>query len=192
MTLVLEDYHLVDGPEVGNDVAFLLEHRPPQPHLAIGTRADPALPEARLRARGELVGVRAKDLSFTRDEAAAHLNGIHGLGLTAADVLSLEGRTEGWIAALELAAASLRHRDDKPAFISGFAGDDRFRRRLPCRRGPRPAPGRAAPLLLQTSVLERLCGALCEAVTGQARVGSTLELLEHQNLLIVALDDRRR
>src|SRR5688572_13669636 len=102
VTLVLDDYHLVGGPAVDNDVAFLLDHRPPQLHLVIGTRADPALPLARLRARGELVEVRGRDLRFTADEAAAYLNGVQGLDLSASDVSSLESRTEGWIAALQL------------------------------------------------------------------------------------------
>jgi LuxR family maltose regulon positive regulatory protein len=126
VTLVLDDYHLVDDPAITDDVAFLLDRRPPQLHLVIGTRADPALPLARLRARGELVEVRAKDLRFSAEEAAAYLNDVRGLDLSASDVSSLESRTEGWIAALQLAAASLHGRDDKAAFISGFAGDDRF------------------------------------------------------------------
>jgi len=192
VTLVLDDYHLVDDPAISDDLAFLLDHRPPQLHVVIGTRADPALPLARLRARGELVEVRAKDLRFTADEAAAYLNGVHGLDLSASDVSSLESRTEGWIAALQLAAASLHGRDDKTAFISGFAGDDRFvvdyladevldRQPAPLRR-----------FLLATSVLERLSGPLCDAVTDQEGGGSTLVALERRNLLIVPLDDRRQ
>lgn len=191
VTLVLDDYHLVDGPEVDDGVAFLLNHRPPQLHLVISTRADPALPLARLRARGELVEVRAKDLRFTADEAAAYLNGIHHLDLSAADVSSLELRTEGWIAALQLAAASLRDRDDKTAFISGFAGDDRFVVDYLADEVLDRQPVELRRFLLETSVLERLSGPLCDAVTGQADGGSTLATLERQNLLIVPLDDRR-
>ena len=191
VTLVLDDYHLVDGPEVANDVALLLDHRPPQLHLVISTRADPALPLARLRARGELVEVRAKDLRFTRDEAAAYLNGIHGLDLSAADVSSLEGRTEGWIAALQLAAASLRDRDDKAAFISGFAGDNRFVVDYLADEVLDRQPVELRRFLLETSVLDRLSGPLCDAVTGQAGGGSRLEALERRNLLIVPLDDQR-
>lgn len=192
VTLVLDDYHLVDGPEVGNDVAFLLDHRPPQLHLVIGTRADPALPLARLRARGELVEVRAKDLRFTPEEAADYLNGIHHLELSAADVSSLEGRTEGWIAALQLAAASLRDRDDKTAFIAGFAGDDRFVVDYLADEVLDRQPGELRRFLLETSVLERLNGPLCDAVTGQAGGAATLEALVRQNLLIVPLDDHRQ
>ena len=104
----------------------LLEHLPPQIHLVIASRADPALPLARLRGRGELVEIRAADLRFTPEEAAAYLNGVMRLGLTAEDVTALEGRTEGWIAALQLAALSMRGRDDVAGFIAGFAGDDRY------------------------------------------------------------------
>ena len=107
-------------------MAFLLEHLPPQVHLVIASRADPALPLARLRARGELVEIRAADLRFTPDEAAAYLNEVMGLTLTAQDVAALEGRTEGWIAALQLAALSMQGRDDVAGFIAGFAGDDRY------------------------------------------------------------------
>lgn len=192
VTLVLDDYHLVDGPEVDNDVAFLLGHRPPQLHLVIGTRADPALPLARLRARGELVEVRAKDLRFTPGEAAAYLNGIHHLELSAADVSSLESRTEGWIAALQLAAASLHGRDDKTAFISGFAGDDRFVVDYLADEVLDRQPVELRRFLLETSVLERLSGPLCDAVTGQAGGAATLEALVRQNLLIVPLDDHRQ
>ena len=107
-------------------MAFLLEHLPPQVHLVIATRADPALPLARLRARGELVEIRAADLRFTPDEAAAYLNEVMGLDLAARDVAALEARTEGWIAALQLAALSMQGRDDIAGFIAGFAGDDRY------------------------------------------------------------------
>ena len=192
VTLVLDDYHLVDGPEVGSDVAFLLGHRPPQLHLVIGTRADPALPLARMRARGELVEVRAKDLRFTPEEAAAYLNGIHHLELSAVDVSSLEGRTEGWIAALQLAAASLRDRDDRTAFITGFAGDDRFVVDYLADEVLDRQPGELRRFLLETSVLERLHGPLCDAVTGQTGGAATLEALVRQNLLIVPLDDHRQ
>ena len=112
IVLVLDDYHLIEAREIHEGMAFLLEHLPPQLHLVLATRADPALPLARLRARGELVEVRAADLRFTAEEAAAYLNGSMGLALTEGDVAALEGRTEGWIAALQLAALSMQGRDD--------------------------------------------------------------------------------
>ena len=192
VTLVLDDYHLVDDPAISDDVAFLLDHRPPHLHLVIGTRADPALPLARLRAQGELVEVRANDLRFTADEAAAYLNGVHSLDLSAADVSSLESRTEGWIAALQLAAASLHGRDDKTAFISGFAGDDRFVVDYLADEVLDRQPAALRRFLLETSVLERLSGPLCDAVTDQEDGASTLVALERKNLLIVPLDDRRQ
>jgi len=126
VVLVLDDYHVIEAREVQEGMAFLLEHLPPQIHLVIAGRADPALPLARLRGRGELVEVRAADLRFAPDEAAAYLNGVMGLALTAQDVAALEGRTEGWIAALQLAALSMQGRDDVAGFIAGFAGDDRY------------------------------------------------------------------
>ena len=126
VVLVLDDYHVIEAREVQDGMAFLLEHLPPQLHLVIAGRADPALPLARLRGRGELVEIRAADLRFTPDEAAAYLNGVMGLALTAQDVAALEGRTEGWIAALQLAALSMQGRDDVAGFIAGFAGDDRY------------------------------------------------------------------
>src|SRR5919197_1555139 len=124
--LVVDDYHLVDGPGVRAGMTFLLEHLPPQAHLVVSTREDPVMPLARLRARGELVEVRAADLRFTLDEVAAYLNDVTGLDLAAGDIAALEERTEGWIAALQLAALSMQGRDDVAGFIAGFAGDDRY------------------------------------------------------------------
>ncbi len=126
VVLVLDDYHVIEARDVQDGMAFLLEHLPPQIHLMIASRADPALPLARLRGRGELVEIRAADLRFTPIEAAAYLNEVMGLVLTAPDVAALEGRTEGWIAALQLAALSMQGREDNAAFIAGFAGDDRY------------------------------------------------------------------
>ena len=123
--LVLDDYHLVDNHEVNEGLAFLLEHLPSQVHVVVSTRADPDLPLARWRVRGELLEIRAADLRFTPDETNAYLNVVTGLDLAAADVAILEERTEGWIAALQLAALSLQGRDDVSGFIAQFAGDDR-------------------------------------------------------------------
>ena len=123
---MLDDYHLAEGPDIQPGMAFLVEHLPPQLRLVISTRADPALPLARMRARGELTEVRAADLRFTQDEATAYLAEATGLDLDAADVAALEARTEGWIASLQLAALSLRDREDPSRFIAGFTGDDRY------------------------------------------------------------------
>ena len=124
--LVLDDYHVIEEREVQDGMAFLLDHLPPQLHLVIASRADPVLPLTRLRVRGELVETRAAELRFTPEEAAAYLNQTMGLVLSAQDVAALEARTEGWVAALQLAALSIQGRDDVAAFIAGFAGDDRY------------------------------------------------------------------
>jgi LuxR family maltose regulon positive regulatory protein len=153
IVLVLDDYHVIDASEVQDAMAFLLDHLPPRLHLVIASRADPALPLARLRARGELVETRAGDLRFTPEEAAAYLNGAMGLRLTAEDVTALEGRTEGWIAALQLAALSMQGRDDVAGFIAGFAGDDRYVVDYLVEEVLQGQPDRVQTFLLQTSVL---------------------------------------
>jgi LuxR family transcriptional regulator, maltose regulon positive regulatory protein len=192
VVLVLDDYHVIDAREVQDGMAFLLEHLPPQIHVVIGSRADPVLPLARLRGRGELVEIRAADLRFTPGEAAAYLNGAMGLVLTAADVAALEGRTEGWIAALQLAALSLQGREDVAAFIAGFAGDDRYIVDFLAEEVLQRQPEHVQQFLLQTSILDRLCGPLCDAVTGQDGGKAKLAALERGNLFLVPLDGRRR
>ena len=154
IVLVLDDYHVVDARDIQDGMAFLLEHLPPRIHLVIATRADPALPLARLRGRGELVEIRAADLRFTPDEAAAYLNEVMGLDLAARDIAALEGRTEGWIAALQLAALSMQGRDDIAGFIAGFAGDDRYIVDYLVEEVLQRQPERVRSFLLQTSILE--------------------------------------
>ena len=192
VVLVLDDYHEVDTHELQGGMAFLVEHLPAQIHLVITTRADPALPLARLRARGELVEIRAADLRFTPDEAAGYLNEVMGLDLAARDIAALEGRTEGWIAALQLAALSMQGRDDVAGFIAGFAGDDRYIVDYLVEEVLRRQPGRVRSFLLQTSILGRMSGPLCDAVTGQDGGRAMLEALDRANLFLVPLDDRRR
>jgi LuxR family transcriptional regulator, maltose regulon positive regulatory protein len=192
IVLVLDDYHVIDAREVQDGMAFLLDHLPPQLHMVIAGRADPALPLARLRARGELAEIRAADLRFTADEAAAYLNQMMGLQLTADDVAALEGRTEGWIAALQLAALSMQGRDDVAGFIAGFAGDDRYVVDYLAEEVLQRQPGRVQAFLLQTSILGRLSGPLCDAVTGQGGGKAMLEALDRGNLFLIPLDDRRR
>jgi LuxR family maltose regulon positive regulatory protein len=192
LVLVLDDYHVIDSREVQDGMAFLLDHLPAQVHLVIASRADPPMPLARLRARGELVEVRAADLRFTPDEAAAYLTEVMGLPLTAQNVSALEERTEGWIAALQLAALSMQGRDDITAFIAGFAGDDRYIVDYLGEEVVQRQPEQVQTFLLQTSILARLNGSLCDAVTGQDGGGAMLESLERANLFLVPLDDRRR
>ncbi len=192
LAVVLDDYHLADGPDVGLGMAFLLDNLPPQVHVVISTRADPALPIARLRARGQLVEVRAADLRFSLEEVAAYLNDVNDLGLAAADVAALGTRTEGWAAALQLAALSIQGRADPSPFIAGFAGDDRFVVDYLSEEVLDRQPPAVRRFLLDTSVLDRLTGPLCDAVTCRTGGKAMLESLERRNLFVVPLDDHRR
>jgi len=192
LVLVLDDYHLVSAPEVHEAMTFLLEHQPPHLHMVLATRADPPLPMARMRARGRLREVRAADLRFTVEEAGAYLNESMGLTLSGAEVATLDGRTEGWIAALQLAALSMQGRDDAGAFIAGFAGDDRYVVDYLAEEVLARQPADVRDFLLETSVLERLSGPLCDAVTGRDDGRATLVALERANLFVVPLDDRRQ
>ncbi len=190
--LVLDDYHLVDGPEVGQGMTFLLTHLPPHVHVVLSTRADPDLPLARWRVRGELVEIRAADLRFTLDEAAQYLNDVTGLHLAAGDVEALEGRTEGWIAALQLAALSLRDRADVGGFIAQFAGTDRYLVDYLVEEVLAQQDDRVREFLLRSAVLDRLTGPLCDAVVGIEDGREMLTTLERANLFLVPLDDQRQ
>ncbi len=192
--LVLDDYHLVEAKPVDDAVAFLVEHLPPQMHVVMATREDPALPLARLRARAELSEVRASDLRFTPEESAAFLNQVMELGLSTADVDALETSTEGWIAGLQLAAISLQGRDDAAAFIRSFSGGHRFVLDYLVEEVLGRQPPAIGDFLLRTSILDRLCGPLCDAVTLDPSTPGqqTLEHLERANLFVVPLDGERR
>ena len=192
IVLVLDDYHLVESREVQEAMGFLLDHLPPRLHLVIASRADPPVPLARLRARGDLVEVRAAELRFTPEEVAAYLNGAMGLQLTAPDVVALEERTEGWIAALQLAALSMQGRDDVAGFIAGFTGDDRYIVDYLVEEVLQRQPEAVREFLLQTSLLNRLSGPLCDAVTAKPGGKAMLETLDRGNLFVVPLDDRRQ
>ena len=191
LALVLDDYHVIDARAVDDALAFVLEHLPPRMHLIISTREDPQLPLARLRARGQLGELRAADLRFTPSEAAEFLEGVMGLSLSAEDIAALEDRTEGWIAGLQLAALSMRGREDVAGFIRAFAGDNRYVVDYLVEEVLQRQPERVRSFLLQTSILERLSGPLCDAVTGQEGSNALLEALERGNLFVVPLDDRR-
>ena len=190
--LVLDDYHLVDSRDVSDGVAFFLEHLPPHVHVILSTRADPDLPLSRWRVRGELVEVRAADLRFTSDEAAAYLNEVAGLDLALEDVAALEERTEGWIAALQLAALSIQGREDVSSFIARFAGDDRYIVDYLVEEVLAHQPDPVRSFLLQSAVLDRLTGSLCDAVTGRDDGSNILMALERANLFLVPLDDQRQ
>jgi len=193
--LVLDDYHIIESAAVGEALAFLVEHLPPSLHLVIATREDPPLPLARLRARGQLTEVRAADLRFTFDEAAAFLRQVMGLDLSADAIAALEARTEGWIAGLQLAAISMQgYGDDHATFIDSFTGSHRFVMDYLVEEVLAQQPANVQTFLLRTSILERMCAALCEAVVGtDAGDGqATLGWLERANLFLVPLDSERR
>ena len=190
--LVLDDYHLIDDQGIQEGVTFLLEHLPTHAHLLITTRADPPLPLALLRARGDLVEIRAADLRFTPEEASTYLNEVMGLDLRPEAVNALETRTEGWIAALQLAALSMQGRDDVAGFITGFTGNDRYIVDYLVDEVLARQPDEVRGFLLRTSILDRLSGPLCDAITGTAGGKAMLERLERANLLVIPLDDRRQ
>lgn len=191
--LVLDDYHVIEDKEVGKALTFLLEHLPPQIHLVITTREDPSLPLARLRARDQLTELRAADLRFTQAEAAVFLNQIMGLSLSEGDIATLETRTEGWIAGLQLAAISMQGHKDTSNFIKSFTGSHHFVLDYLVEEVLHQQPERVQDFLLCTSILDRMSGPLCDAMLldSSASGRETLEQLEHNNLFINSLDNER-
>ena len=205
--LVLDDFHAVEAPAVDQAVAFLLDHLPPQMRLAIATREDPQLPLARLRARGQLAELRAADLRFSPAEAAEFLNQAMGLNLSAEEIAALEARTEGWIAGLQLAALSMQGLTDTAGFVEAFGGSHRYVLDYLMEEVLQRQPPSIQTFLLRTSILDRLCGPLCDAVMGISESAnheftirhspfadsqSLLEHLDRANLFIVPLDSERR
>ncbi len=192
--LVLDDYHSIDSRPVDQALTFLLEHLPPQLHLVIATREDPQLPLARLRARDQLTELRAADLRFTPAEAAGFLTQVMGLNLAAENIAALERRTEGWIAGLQLAALSMQGKQDTTSFIRSFTGSHHFVLDYLVEEVLHQQSARVQTFLLRTSILDRMCGPLCDALlrapaaSGQA----ILEAIERANLFIVPLDNERR
>ena len=189
--LILDDYHLVDAGPVHESVAFLLENLPPGLLLVMSGRADPPLPLARLRARGQLAELRAAELRFTTEEAAALLDAAAGPALPDAAVVALTARTEGWAAGLQLAALSLRGRTDAAGFVAAFSGSHRFVLDYLADEVLDGQPGQVRTFLLETSVLERLSGELCDAVTGRAGSQAMLYHIEQAGLFLVPLDEVR-
>jgi LuxR family transcriptional regulator, maltose regulon positive regulatory protein len=191
VVLVLDDYHLVEAPPVHQSLELLLERLPSQLRLVLASRADPPLPLARLRARGQLAELREADLRFTLEEAAALLRTAVGPELPEAAVAALGDRTEGWVAGLQLAALSLQGQDDIGAFVEGFSGSHRYVLDYLAEEvlDRQPEPLRA--FLLETSILERLSGPLSAAVTGRADSQELLERAERANLFLHPLDEMR-
>jgi LuxR family maltose regulon positive regulatory protein len=189
--LVLDDYHLIESRTIHEALTFLIEHLPARMHLVISARADPPLPLARLRGRGEMAELRAADLRFTPEEAVKFLNRAMGLELSAKDVAELETRTEGWIAGLQMAALAMRDRADVSGFIEAFTGSHRYVLDYLVEEVLNRQPEGVRSFLLKTSVLGRVCGPLCDAVTGRTDGQVMLERLEHANLFVIPLDDER-
>jgi LuxR family transcriptional regulator, maltose regulon positive regulatory protein len=188
---VLDDYHLIDSEPVHESVAFLLEHLPPGLHPVLASRADPPLPLARLRASGQLAELRAAELRFTGQEAAALLADAAGPGLPEAAVTALVARTEGWAAGLQLAGLSLRGQADAAGFVAAFSGSHRFVLDYLTDEVLERQGGQVREFLLETSVLDRLSGELCDAVTGRADSQAMLQDIERAGLFLVPLDEVR-
>lgn len=198
--LVLDDYHLIGSQAVDQALTFMLEHLPPQMHLIITTREDPPLPLPRLRVRGQLNELRAADLRFTGAETAVFLNQLMGLNLSPEAVAALDSRTEGWAAGLQLAALSMQGQANVDGFINAFAGDNRFIVDYLVEEVLQQQPPHIRDFLLQTAVLRRLNGSLCDAVrfgtvvppNDQQPSNDLLAVLERGNLFVISLDDKRQ
>jgi len=215
LILVLDDYHLIQNEWIHQAVGFLAEYQPPETHLILVTRVDPPLPLARLRARGQMTEIRDRDLRLTPEEAAHYLNGVMALDLPVEAISTLEGRTEGWVAGLQMAGISIQGRaqdGDRAAFIEGFRGTNRF---ILDYLGGEVLDQQAPTIqdfVIETSILERMCGPLCDALrfgepelpgsSGRAEVRTDenvpcdsraiLAQLEESNLFVLPLDDERR
>jgi LuxR family transcriptional regulator, maltose regulon positive regulatory protein len=191
MVLVIDDLHLTDSPEVDSFINGLVQNTPENLHLYIATRIDPALPLARMRARAQLVEIRAEELRFMQEEAASFLKHVMGLDLRKEDIVLLERRTEGWAAGLQMAALSLQRCDDHSAFIKKFGGSHRYIMDYLVEEVLRGQPAEMQDFLLRTSILDRFRSGLCDAVSGRTGSQSILETLDQENLFVVALDEER-
>jgi LuxR family maltose regulon positive regulatory protein len=201
--LVLDDYHLVTAPKIHEALAFLLDHPPHNMHLVVATRADPPWQFARLRGRGQLTELRLADLQFTKDEAAVFLNRVMGLRLSVEDITALTSRTEGWIAGLQLAALalqgtlSMQGRQDLPGFIAALTGSQHYILDYLVEEVLHRQPEDVQAFLLRTSILDRLTGPLCDALSMEHEPGAgdgqaMLNRLERANLFVIPLDERRQ
>jgi len=195
--LVLDDFHAIHAPAVLEMLASLLEHMPPQMHLILLSRTDPAVPLSRLRARGQLIDIRTDQLRFATDETDLFLNSVMGLSLSTEDVAALEARTEGWIAGLQLAALSMHGSEDVHGFVSAFTGSHYYIMDYLVDEVLKLQPEEIRTFLQHTSILGRMCGPLCDAVAGAgaAEAGqgqALLEALQERNLFIIPLDDERQ
>jgi LuxR family transcriptional regulator, maltose regulon positive regulatory protein len=189
--IVLDDYHLIDSQPIHESLTFLMDHLPANMHLIMTTRVDPPLPIARMRARDTLTEIRAHDLRFTMEEVEAFVSQVVERSLSTEQVAALNVRTEGWIAGLQIAALSLQGHADIPGFIEAFSGSHRHILGYLAEEVINQQPKDTLDFLLQTSILDRLSGTLCDAVTGNSDGQFMLENVEHANLFIDGLDDQR-
>jgi LuxR family maltose regulon positive regulatory protein len=199
VVVVLDDYHLIDSKQIHRSLSFFLDHLPPQLHLIITSRSDPPLPLTRLRVRGQLTELRDSDLRFSPAEAAVFINQVMGIDLSPEAVSALETRTEGWIAGLQLAALSMQGRADAQRFVQAFTGSHRYIIDYLAEEVLHRQPDYIRTFLLHTSILDRLCGPLCDSLLEAVNLNTVtplgqeiLEQLEQANLFLIPLDDNRR
>ncbi|MDP9314059.1 MAG: LuxR C-terminal-related transcriptional regulator [Chloroflexota bacterium] len=192
IVLVLDDYHEINLPAIHTGVSFVIDHLPPYVHVVLTSRSDPPLSLPRLRARGQMLELRAADLRFTEEEAASYLNDVMGLELEADSVAALDARTEGWIAGLHLAALSMQHQVDREGFVRSLSGNHHFIQDYLIEEVLQRQAVPVRDFLLQTAILNRLCAPLCDAVTGGSDAGAMLEWMKRANLFLISLDDERR
>jgi LuxR family maltose regulon positive regulatory protein len=189
--LVLDDYHLIEAEPIHRSIIFLLRHLPPQMHLVLSTRTDPPLPLARLRARGQLSELRAAQLRFDAAEVKAFVSGMIGLDLADEDIVTLQSRTEGWVAGLQFAALSLRQHGNVAGFVASFTGSNHLVLDYLCEEVLSQQSAEVQSFLLHTCILERLSGPLCDAIRGSPGSQAMLEALERANVFMVSLDGER-
>ncbi|HZW04818.1 MAG TPA: AAA family ATPase, partial [Anaerolineaceae bacterium] len=195
VVLVLDDYHLIRNPAIHDELAYWIDHLPPNAHLLVATRSDPSFPLHRYRGRGQMVEVRMDELRFSPEEVAGFMRQFSGVELGQAEVEILAGRTEGWIAGIQMAALSLRGKENKAQFIQSLAGSNRFILDYLAEEVIRDQPAEVKRFLLQSSILNRLCGPLCDALMGPEAGSESgqamLERLESENLFLIPLDEER-
>jgi len=192
--LVLDDYHVIESLEIDQAISFFITNLPAHIHLVIATRTDPTFPMSRLRSRGQLIEIRVDDLRFSPNEAALFLDKAMGLNVSPQDIATLEARTEGWIAGLQLAAISmqqLKHQNEITQFVDNFSSSHRYIMDYLTDEVLQQRPEGTRDFLLQTSILSRLSAPLCQAVTGMANSQEILETLDGANLFLISLDDER-
>jgi LuxR family maltose regulon positive regulatory protein len=192
VVLILDDYHVIESQSVDQAITYILEHLPLRMHLMVGSRSDPPWPLTRLRARGQMIEIRASHLRFTTEEASIFLNQVMGFDLSVEHVCSLEERTEGWITGLQLAALSMQSSDDVGEFVRAFTGSNRYILDYLGEEVLAQQDHDVKTFLLQTSILNRLTAPLCDAITGKNNGDELLGILERENLFIIPLDNERR